>query len=124
MILLKELLSDYDRAFKGASRAGAPMITVVDNFRVYAGAATRAAVPLYTIKGNKLFKGLATSGAPLATLVGDLMFLGWSISGAPMARLKRDISIKGASTMGSAITTVPSGNVATLFAATYHVLRG
>ena len=124
MILLKELLSDYDRGFKGAARAGSPMITVVDNFRVFEGSATRAAVPLYTIKGNKLFKGLATAGAPLATLVGDLMFPGWHVSGAPMARLKREISIKGAATMGPAVATAPSGNVATLFAATYHALKG
>lgn len=124
MILLKELLSDYDRAFKGAARAGYPLVTVVDNFRVFKGDKVRDAVPLYSVRGNKLFKGLAVSGAPLATLVGDLMFLGWQVNGAPIARLKQDFSLRGISFSGAPIVTVPSGNPATLFAATYHALRG
>lgn len=124
MILLSELLSDYDRAFTGMARSGYPLITVVDNFRVFKGATTRSATPLYTIKGNKLFAGLATSGAPLATLVGDLIFLGWTNRGVPLARLKGDRSFKGITFSGSPLVTVPSGNVHTLFAATYHALRG
>lgn len=123
MILLRELLSDYDRAFKGAARAGYPLVTVVDNFRVYAGSNVRGA-PLYTVQGNKLFQGSSVSGAPLATLVGDLVFSGWQVSGAPIARLKRDISLRGISSAGTPIVTVPSGNTTTLFAATYHALRG
>lgn len=123
MILLKELLSDYDRAFKGTARAGSPFITVVDNLRVFSGNNVRG-VPLYSVQGNKLFRGMSVAGAPLATLVGDLMFLGWQINGAPMARLKRDISLRGISFSGAPIATVPSGNPVTLFAATYHALRG
>jgi hypothetical protein len=124
MILLSETLSDYDRAYKGAARAGSPLLTVVDDFRVFQGAKTRDAVPLYSIRGNKLFKGLAVSGMPLATLVGDLIFQGAQVSGAPIARLKGDIALRGISFSGAAIVTVPSRNVNTLFAAAYHALRG
>lgn len=124
MILLRELLGDYDRAYLGTAVAGHPFITVVDNFRVFKGASVRSAVPLYSIRGNKLFKGLAVSGAPVATLVGDLMFLGWDVNGVPLARLKNRMSFKGISFAGAPIVTVPSGNVHTLFAATYHALKG
>lgn len=121
MILLRELLGDYDLAFKGAATAGAPFLTVVDNFRVFKGKDIRG-VPLYTIVDNKLFKGMATAGRPLATLSGDKLFLGTQVAGAPAAMLKRTISIKGISSMGPALVTVPSGNIKTLFAATYHAL--
>lgn len=123
MILLKELLSDYDLAFKGAAVSGAPFITVVDNFRVFKGKETRG-VPLYTIVDNKLFKGMATSGRPLATLSGNKMFLGTQVAGAPSAILKDRLSVKGISGMGPALVTVPSKNIKTLFAATYHALFG
>jgi hypothetical protein len=119
-----ELLSDYDRAFKGMSQAGDPLLTVVDNFRVFRGASVRSATPLYTISGNKLFKGLAVSGMPLATFVGDLIFHGNQVSGAPLARMKKTFSLKGTDTMGTPIVTVPSGNIATLFASTYHAIKG
>jgi hypothetical protein len=124
MILLRELLSDYDRAYKGMAVSGAPLITVVDNYRVFKGALVRSGSPLYTIAGNKLFKGLSVSGMPLATFVGDLIFAGNKVSGAPLARMKKNFSLKGISVSGSPIVTVPSGNIATLFAATYHMLRG
>jgi hypothetical protein len=61
---------------------------------------------------------------PLATFVGDLIFAGNKVSGAPLARMKKNFSLKGISVSGSPIVTVPSGNIATLFAATYHMLRG
>lgn len=123
MILLRELLGDYDLAFKGAASSGAPLITVVDNFRVFKGNNLRG-VPLYSIVDNKLFKGMATAGRPLATIVGDKMFLGTQMAGAPSAIFKSKISIKGVATMGPALVTVPSGNIKTLFAATYHALFG
>jgi hypothetical protein len=97
---------------------------VVDNYRVFKGALVRSGTPLYTVSGNKLFKGLSVSGMPLATFVGDLIFLKNQISGAPLARMKKTFSVKGIAVSGSPIVTVPSGNIATLFAATYHMLRG
>ena len=59
---------------------------------------------------------------PLATLVGDLMFKGNAVSGAPMARLESRRAYKGIALSGSPLVTVPSGNVTTLFIATYHAL--
>jgi len=123
MILLREVLSDYDLAFKGAATSGAPLITVVDNFRVFKGNDIRG-TPLYTIVDNKLFKGMATAGRPLATLSGNKMFLGTQVAGAPSAILKDRLSVKGISGMGPALVTVPSKNIKTLFAATYHALFG
>lgn len=123
MILLRELLGDYDLAFKGASVSGAPLITVVDNFRVFKGSDVRG-TPLYTIVDNKLFKGMATSGRPLATISGNKMFLGTQVAGAPSAIFKDRLSVKGVSGLGPALVTVPSKNIKTLFAATYHALFG
>lgn len=123
MILLRELLGDYDLAFKGAATSGSPLISVVDNFRVFRGNDLRG-VPLYTIVDNKLFKGMATAGRPLATISGNKMFLGTQVAGAPSAIFKGRISIKGISSLGPAIVTVPSGNIKTLLAATYHALFG
>jgi hypothetical protein len=123
MILLRELLGDYDVAFKGAATAGAPLITVVDNFRVFKGHSVRGS-PLYTIVGNKLFKGMAVSGRPLATISGNMMFLGTQVAGAPAAIFKDRLSVKGVSGLGPALVTVPSKNRKTLFAATYHILFG
>jgi hypothetical protein len=59
---------------------------------------------------------------PLATLVGDLLFNGNAVSGTPMARLANGRSYKGTAVSGSPLVTVPSGNVTTLFIATYHAL--
>jgi hypothetical protein len=123
MISLRELLGDYDRAFKGQSVAGFPMLTVVDNFRVFEGNLVRDAVPLYTLVGNKLFKGLAVSGRPLATLSGDRIFLGTSVAGYPLARIKGNLVFKGGDVMGKPIATVPSGNRNALLAAAYHALQ-
>lgn len=124
MISLVELLGDYDRAFKGTSVAGFPILTVVDNFRVFEGNLVRDAVPLYTIVGNKLFKGLAVSGRPLATLSDDRIFLGTSVAGMPAARIKGNLVFKGADYMGRPLATVPSGNRKTLLAAAFHALHG
>ena len=123
MISLLELLGDYDRAYKGTSVAGFPLLTVVDNFRVFEGNLVRDAVPLYTIVGNKLFKGLAVSGRPLATLSGDRIFLGTTVAGYPAATIKGRLALKGAEVAGRPIATVPSGNRNTLLAAAYHALH-
>lgn len=123
MILLTELLSNYDRAYRGTATAGAPIVTAINNSMIFLGASTRGS-PVYTIKSNKLFKGAAASGQPLATLVGDLLFLGTQVSGMPLARLKKTFSLSGTNMSGSPLVTVPSGNIVTLMAATYHVLRG
>lgn len=124
MISLVEVLSNYDRAFKGIAVSGYPLVTVVDDFRVFKGANVRDAVPLYTIVGNRLFKGLQVSGAPIATLSGDRIFKGWNVAGMPIARMKGRVSIKGTALAGPALVTVPSKNIKTLFAATYHALYG
>jgi hypothetical protein len=122
MILLRELLGKRDLAFKGTAQAGHPLITVVDDFRVYVGASLMGA-PTYTIVGNKLFANNSVAGVPLATLVGDLVFRGYSVAGLPVARLVGSRSFLGPTVSGSPLVTVPSGNVSTLFAATYHVLQ-
>jgi len=54
--------------------------------------------------------------------MGDLLFNGNTVSGAPMARLANGRSYKGTAVSGSPLVTVPSGNVTTLFIATYHAL--
>ena len=123
MSLLRELVVENYTAFKGVASSGTPILTTVGGFRVYTGVSVSGS-PLYTVSGNKLFSGMATSGMPLATLVGDLVFPKNSISGEPLGRLKNKISVSGISGAGSALATVPSGNIPTLFAATYHVLRG
>lgn len=124
MISLMEVLGDYDKAFKGTSVSGYPLLTVVDDFRVFKGVNVRDAIPLYTIVGNRLFKRLQVSGAPLATLSGDKIFRGWNVGGMPIARIKGRIAIKGTALMGPALVTVPSQNIKTLLAAAYHVLYG
>lgn len=123
MISLKDLLFEQDRAYQGVTTVGVPTITVTGNSKVYSGRAVRGA-PLYTIVGNKLFKGNTISGVPLATLVGDLVFRGIQITGSPIARLKGIRSYKGVTQSGYPLVTVPSGNIQTLFAATYHTLLG
>lgn len=123
MILLRHLLENFDKAFTGIAISGNPVLTVASNTRVYKGT-SRSGAPLYTINKNKLFKGTSVSGAPVATLVGDLMFKGQDVSGYPIARLVGQHTFKGASTSGTPIVTVPSRNILTLFAATYHTLFG
>jgi hypothetical protein len=123
MILLKEILSDRDLAFKGNNVYGDPFITVIDNFRVFLGRSV-AGSPAYSIVGDKLFSGMMVSGRPLATLVGDLIFLDIQTIGSPLARIVGTYSFEGMSPAGYPIVTVPSKNINTLFAATYHALRG
>lgn len=123
MVLLRELLGDHDLAFKGMAVSGEPFITVIGGFRVYKGRRI-AGSPIYTISGNKLFRGMTTAGRPLAVLSGDLVFLDIKKIGSPIARLSGTRSFRGIAAAGSPIVTVPSGNTATLFAATYHALRG
>jgi hypothetical protein len=123
MVLLRELLGNHDVAFKGMAVSGHPLITVIGGYRVYRGRSV-AGSPIYTISGNKLFKGMTTAGRPLAVLSGDLVFPDIQLIGSPIAKLVGNRSYKGIAKVGSPIVTVPSGDVATLFAATYHALRG
>jgi len=67
---------------------------------------------------------MSVSGEPLATLVGDLIFKGKAVSGMPIAKISGTRSYKGISPSGSPLVTVPSADVPTLLAATYHVLFG
>ncbi len=123
MIPLKKLIFGVKRdlVFKGAAVSGLPMLTLVDDFRVYE-AQNLAGVPLYTVVGNKLFKGLAVSGRPIATVIGDLIFRGSDVAGMPIARIKGDRVYKGATFAGAPLATSPTKNVSVLLAAAYHLL--
>jgi len=67
---------------------------------------------------------MSTAGRPLAVLSGNLVFPDIQLIGSPIAKLVGTRSYKGIAGAGSPIVTVPSGDMATLFAATYHMLRG
>ena len=57
MILLRHLLQENDRAYKGMAVSGSPLITLVGDRRAFKGSAISGA-PLYTVVGNKLYKGI------------------------------------------------------------------
>lgn len=130
MILLRTLLtegSNVDRAFKGPSRAGSALLTVVDNYRVYKGNniyTSKSSLPLYTLVGNRLFKGSATSGSPLANLSGTKVFKSNNVYGVPLATIVDEVAFGGANLRGLPLVTVPGGNPLALMAAVYYVLYG
>jgi hypothetical protein len=130
MISLKALLMEgmgIDRAFKGTARGGAAVLTVVDNFRVYKGSniyTAKGSLPIYTIVGNKLFKGDKIAGVPIANLSGNKVFKGSNVYGMPIATIVRDTAFKGMALGGLPLVTVPSGNPLALMVAAYHILNG
>lgn len=130
MILLKQLLTEgmgIDRAFKGTARGGSALLTVVDNYRVYKGSSiytAKGSLPIYTLVGNRLFKGDKIAGAPIANLSGNKVFKGSNVYGMPLATISREVAFKGMTLGGLPLVTVPGGNPLALMVAAYHVLNG
>jgi hypothetical protein len=130
MISLKQLLLEgmqLDKAFKGTSRGGAPILTVVDSYRVYKGSniyTSRSSLPLYTIIGNKMFKGDKIAGSPIASLSGNKIFKGYQIYGMPLATITGEMAFKGMALGGLPLVTVPGGSPHALMAAVYYTLFG
>lgn len=130
MISIKALLTEgmtIDKAFKGTSRGGSPMLSVIDNYRVYKGSniyTSKSSLPIYTIIGNRLFKGDKIAGAPIANVSGNKVFRGNEVYGIPLATLDGEVAFNGMSIRGLPLVTVPGGNPRALMAAVFHVLYG
>ena len=130
MISLKALLLEgmgIDRAFKGTSRGGSAMLTIVDTYRVYKGNniyTAKGNLPLYTIIGNKLFKGDKIAGSPIANLYGNKVFKGNDVYGLPLATIEGEVAFKGTAIRGLPLVTVPGGDPRSVMAAVYHALFG